>query len=92
MFNLKKIFAALVIVMTGLSCAQASEFSGAYAGFKVGQNRSDASGVVNVKSHDTTFLGLTAGYDFDVSRFVIGAKRLPISMTIRPPTKMAALI
>jgi outer membrane immunogenic protein len=74
MFNLKKFFAALIIAMTGLSCAQASEFSGAYAGFKVGQNRSDASGVVNTKSHDTTFPGLTAGYNFDVSRFVIGAE------------------
>ncbi|WP_346730286.1 porin family protein [Caballeronia sp. dw_276] len=74
MFNFKRIFAALVITLTGLSAAQASEFSGPYAGLKVGENWSDASGVVNVGSHASTFLGLTAGYNFDVSSFVIGAE------------------
>ena len=74
MFNFKNLFAALVIAVTGLSAAQASEFSGPYAGLKVGENWSDASGVVNVGSHASTFLGLTAGYNFDVSRFVIGAE------------------
>jgi outer membrane immunogenic protein len=72
MFNLKKFFAALVIALTGISYAQASEFAGPYAGFKIGQNWSDASGVINKSTHSTTFPGLTAGYGFDVSRFVIG--------------------
>jgi outer membrane immunogenic protein len=72
MFNLKKFFAALVIALTGISCAQASEFAGPYAGLKIGQNWSDASGVINKGTHSTTFPGLTAGYGFDVSRFVIG--------------------
>ncbi len=53
MSNLKKFFAALVIVLTGISCAQASEFAGPYAGVKVGENWSDASGVVNKSSHAT---------------------------------------
>src|SRR5258708_37030587 len=74
MSNLKKFFAALVIAVTGMSCAQASEFAGPYAGFKVGENWSDASGVVNTASHSTTFPGLTAGYGFDVKQFMIGAE------------------
>jgi outer membrane immunogenic protein len=74
MFNFKRFFAALVIALRRLSAAQASELSGPYAGLKVGGNWSDASGVVNVKSHASAFLGLTAGYNFDVSRFVIGAE------------------
>jgi outer membrane immunogenic protein len=74
MSNLKKFFAALVIAVTGISCAQASEFAGPYAGFKLGENWSDASGVVNTASHSTTFPGLTAGYGFDVKQFMIGAE------------------
>jgi outer membrane immunogenic protein len=74
MSNLKKFFAALVIALTGLSCAQASEFAGPYAGVKAGENWSEASGVVNKSSHATFFPGLTAGYGFDVKQFVIGAE------------------
>ena len=74
MSNLKKFFAAMFIALTGLSCAQASEFAGPYAGVKVGENWSGASGVVNKSSHATFFPGLTAGYGFDVKRFVIGAE------------------
>jgi outer membrane immunogenic protein len=74
MSNLKKFFAALVIAVTGISCAQASEFAGPYAGFKVGENWSDAFGVVNTASRSTTFPGLTAGYGFDVKQFMIGAE------------------
>lgn len=74
MSNLKKFFAALVIALTSISCSQASEFAGPYAGVKVGENWSDASGAVNVKSHATAFPGLTAGYGFDVKQFMIGAE------------------
>lgn len=74
MLNLKKLFAALVIVATGISCAAASEFAGPYAGVKLGENWSDASGVVNKDSHATFFPGLTAGYNFDVKQFVIGGE------------------
>ena len=74
MSNLKKFFAALVIALTGLSCAQASEFAGPYAGVKLGENWSDASGVLNKPSHATFFPGLTAGYGFDVQQFMIGAE------------------
>jgi outer membrane immunogenic protein len=74
MSNLKKFFAALVVALTSISCAQASEFAGPYAGVKVGENWSDASGVINKPSHATTFPGLTAGYNFDVKQFVVGAE------------------
>jgi outer membrane immunogenic protein len=72
--QLKKFCAALVISLTGISCAQASEFAGPYAGIKLGENWSDASGVINKPSHATFFPGLTAGYGFDVKQFVIGAE------------------
>lgn len=52
----------------------ASGFAGPYMGFKVGVNTSDASGVVNKASHTTVFPGFTAGYNFDVDRFVLGAE------------------
>jgi hypothetical protein len=74
MFNFKKLFAALVIALTGIAGVQASEFAGPYAGIKLGENWSDASGVVNTASHASTFFGLTAGYNFDVKNFVIGAE------------------
>lgn len=52
----------------------ASQFSGPYVGFKVGVNTSDASGKIYKSSHTTVFPGFTAGYNFDVSRFVVGAE------------------
>jgi outer membrane immunogenic protein len=74
MSNLKKLVASLVLALTSIAGVQASEFAGPYAGIKVGENWSDASGAVNVGSHATTFPGLTAGYNFDVKNFVIGAE------------------
>ena len=74
MSNFKKFCAALVISLTGISCAQASEFVGPYAGVKLGENWSDATGAINKPSHATFFPGLTAGYGFDVKQFVIGAE------------------
>jgi outer membrane immunogenic protein len=54
-----KFCAALVISLTGISCAQASEFAGPfagpYAGIKLGENWSDAFGVINKPSHATFF-------------------------------------
>jgi outer membrane immunogenic protein len=74
MSNLKKLVASLVLALTGIAGVHASEFAGPYAGIKLGENWSDASGNLNVASHGTTFLGLTAGYNFDVQNFVIGAE------------------
>ncbi len=74
MFNLKNLVAAMVIAFTGIVSAQASDFAGPYAGIKIGQNRSDASGEIEKSAHSTTFPGLTAGYNFDVSQFVIGGE------------------
>jgi outer membrane immunogenic protein len=86
----KKIFytfstTALTIILTGLTQAhagtapeaaqpQGSEFSGGYVGFKLGENRSNASGVAPSATHDTTFPGLVAGYAFDVGPLVLGAE------------------
>lgn len=52
----------------------ASQFAGPYLGFKVGVNISDASGVINKPSHTTVFPGFTAGYNFNVERFIVGAE------------------
>jgi outer membrane immunogenic protein len=51
-----------------------SEFAGPYVGIKLGENWSDASGVVNAGKHSTTFFGAMAGYGFDVGRVVLGAE------------------
>lgn len=72
MFNFKNFFAGLVIAVTGITVAQASDFVGPYAGVKIGQNESDASGEINKSSHSTTFPGMTAGYNFDVGSFIVG--------------------
>ena len=52
----------------------ANQFAGPYLGFKLGVNNSDASGVINKASHSTVFPGFTAGYNFAVDRFVLGAE------------------
>jgi outer membrane immunogenic protein len=86
----KKIFytvctTTLAIILTGLTQAhagtapeavqpQGSEFSGGYVGFKLGENRSNASGVAPRARHDTTFPGLVAGYAFDAGPLVLGAE------------------
>jgi outer membrane immunogenic protein len=72
--KLKKLVAALAIALPGVMQAQASEFAGPYAGVKLGKNWSDASGVVNTATHNSTFFGLTAGYNFDISNVVVGAE------------------
>src|SRR6185437_7421179 len=54
--------------------AVSSAFAGPYAGIKIGENWSDASGAVNASTHSTTFFGALAGYGFDVGRFVLGAE------------------
>jgi outer membrane immunogenic protein len=77
--------AALAIMLVGLAQAhaettpeavqpQGSEFSGGYVGFKLGENRSSASGVTSSPTHNTTFPGLTAGYAFDAGPVVLGAE------------------
>jgi outer membrane immunogenic protein len=74
MSKLKTLTAALVVSMMGVAGVQASEFAGPYAGVKIGENWSDASGVINTSTSSTTFFGLVAGYNFDVSNFVVGAE------------------
>jgi outer membrane immunogenic protein len=64
----------LAAFLVSVVCAQASEFSGPYAGIKLGQDWSNASGVVNITRHDSTFFSLNAGYNLDISLFVIGAE------------------
>ncbi|WP_345812274.1 outer membrane beta-barrel protein [Paraburkholderia sp. PREW-6R] len=51
-----------------------SDFAGPYVGFKVGTNTSNASGAISKASHTTVFPGITAGYNFDIGRFVVGAE------------------
>ncbi|MBW8835207.1 MAG: porin family protein, partial [Burkholderia sp.] len=76
----RSILAASVVLLSQLPCAQAapqagaSQFAGPYVGFKLGVNNSDASGAFNKASHNTVFPGFTAGYNFDVQRFVVGAE------------------
>jgi outer membrane immunogenic protein len=77
--------AALTIILAGLTLAhaettpgspqpQGSQFSGGYIGFKLGENRSNASGVTPSPRHDTTFPGLVAGCAFDAGPIVLGAE------------------
>jgi outer membrane immunogenic protein len=51
-----------------------SQFAGPYAGIKIGENWSNASGNVSIGTHGTTFFGAMAGYGFDFGRFVLGAE------------------
>ncbi|CAB3773186.1 outer membrane protein [Paraburkholderia humisilvae] len=49
-----------------------SEFAGPYVGIKLGENWSNAKGVVNTATRARTFFGAMAGYGFDVGPFVLG--------------------
>ncbi|ABE32843.1 outer membrane protein [Paraburkholderia xenovorans] len=79
--TIRLILTASVMMLSNLVHAQsvpplmgASQFAGPYLGFKVGVNSSNASGVISKASHTTVFPGFTAGYNFDVNRFVVGAE------------------
>ncbi|MFA6971852.1 MAG: outer membrane beta-barrel protein [Gallionella sp.] len=68
---------ALAAALLSISVAQASEFSGGWIGAKVGSNRSDVAGAgtaavpsYNAKSANT--YGIEAGYNWDVSSFLLG--------------------
>jgi len=75
MASLRKFVAPLIILALGAVTAQASEFAGPYAGAKLGLNWSDATGRhYQTDTHTTFFPGITAGYNFDVERFVIGVE------------------
>ncbi|WP_434107815.1 outer membrane beta-barrel protein [Paraburkholderia caffeinilytica] len=75
------ILAATIVLLSNLAHAQfatpqaaADQFAGPYVGVKLGLNNSNASGVVSKASHNTVFPGFTAGYNFNVDRFILGAE------------------
>jgi outer membrane immunogenic protein len=74
-----------ILMLTGISSAHAQAFSlspqpvhsvfyGPYVGIKLGENWSNSSGAVSNSTHNTTFVGVMAGYGFDVNRFVLGVE------------------
>jgi outer membrane immunogenic protein len=78
---IRLILTASVVFLSNLAHSQteaplvgAAQFAGPYVGFKLGVNNSDASGAINKDSHNTAFPGFTAGYNFAVDRFVLGAE------------------
>lgn len=75
------ILTASLVLLSHLSFAQTadspssvSQFAGPYIGFKLGVNHSSASGTNAHAAHNTVFPGVTAGYNFDVGRAVLGAE------------------
>ena len=75
MAGIKKVFVPLLVSLLATAQAQASEFAGPYVGAKAGFNWSDATGQHYQESTHTTFFpGLTAGYNYDLDRFVIGVE------------------
>lgn len=63
---------ALATALLSMSLAQASEFDGLYIGGKVGQNRSDISGVATASKQNATTYGIEEGYNWDMGGFLVG--------------------
>ncbi|MDE1183269.1 outer membrane beta-barrel protein [Paraburkholderia sp.] len=51
-----------------------ADFSGVYVGMKTGRNLSNAAGHVALPRHGSNFVGVTAGYGFDVGPLIVGAE------------------
>lgn len=62
----------LVAVSLALSSANASDFSGSYAGIKVGTNRADTSGLWDTSSENSTTRGLQGGHGWDIGNNLLG--------------------
>lgn len=71
---IKKVLVPLLVSLLAAAHVQASEFAGPYIGAKAGFNGSDATGLHPESTHTTFFPGLTAGYNYDLERFVIGVE------------------
>ena len=71
MFRFKNLVAAVFCRNCYRGCP-GKRLVGPYAGFKIRQNWSDASGEITKSSHTPTFPGEMAGYNFDVGNFIVG--------------------
>lgn len=69
---MKKITIALAAALLSMSAAQASEFDGWYIGGKVGQNKSDITGVKTASKQNATTFGIDEGYNWDMGGFLVG--------------------
>ncbi len=63
---------ALSAALLSISVAQATEFSGGWIGAKAGSNRSDIAGAAAVSAKSASTYGFEAGYNWDVSSFLLG--------------------
>lgn len=63
---------ALATALLSMAAAQASEFSGGWIGGKVGSNRTDVTGIPAINAKSATTYGLEAGYNWDMSGFLLG--------------------
>lgn len=63
---------ALAAALFSISSAQASEFDGLYIGGKVGQNKSDITGVTTASKQNATTYGIEEGYNWDMGGFLVG--------------------
>lgn len=61
---------ALSAALLSMANAGASEFAGGYVGANVSSDRSEMTGAA---SKNVGYLGLSAGYNWDISSFVLGA-------------------
>lgn len=64
-----------LVLLAGLSVmasAEASEFDGGFVGARIGNNRSDISGIAAAGGKDVTTFGIDGGYNWDLNRFLLG--------------------
>jgi outer membrane immunogenic protein len=80
MLNLEKSIAALAIALPGVMQAQTSEFS-ALCVRQAWENGSAETGVVDIPTHNSTFFGLPAEYNFDVANHLTPYARLGFTGT-----------
>lgn len=63
---------ALLASLSVMASAQASEFDGGFVGARVGNNRSDISGLAATDGKNATTFGIDGGYNWDMQRFLLG--------------------
>src|ERR1017187_1644252 len=69
---MKRRLITLLVVISAMTGARASEFDGGFLGGRIGANRTGISGAAAVNPIDATVYGIEGGYNWDRRRYTLG--------------------